>query len=173
MTESVEESRAASHAKPAPPTLAQKMSPFVPIAALVVALAAIGVAIWALVAPPSRAHSVAGQDGDPKTEICAAFNTVANAVSVQTHADLGPDPVAQKAVAANARLAMIGGGDYLLNRLGPATPPELADAVRSFANDLVTIGMNALAEVPASEPAQAARLNAGEARRTQIAELCK
>ena len=50
---------------------------------------------------------------------------------LQTHADLGPEPVALAAVAGNARLALFGGGQYLLNSLDSATPPELADAVRS------------------------------------------
>ena len=61
-------------------------------------------------------------------------------MQIQTHVDLGPDPVAQKGVAANARLAMVGGGEYLLSHLDPKTPPELADAVRSFANNLKTSG---------------------------------
>ena len=33
--------------------------------------------------------------------------------------------------------------------------------------------MNALAEVPGTDPAQAARLSEGEASRNQIAVLCK
>jgi hypothetical protein len=31
-------------------------------------------------------------------------------VQIQTNADLGPDPVARRAVAGNARLAIFGGG---------------------------------------------------------------
>ena len=77
--------------------------------------------------------------------MCAAFDTVSKAVQLQTHADLGPDPIAQTAVAGNARLSLIGGGEYLLSRLDDQTPPELADAVRLFANNLEDIGINALA----------------------------
>ena len=91
---------------------------------------------------------------------------------MQTHVDLGPDPVAQKAVAGNARLALVGGGEYLLRHLDPKTPPELADAVRSFANNLEDIGMNALAEVPGNDPAQAARLSEGEAGAESDSRSC-
>jgi hypothetical protein len=49
----------------------------------------------------------------------------------------------------------------------------LGDAVRSFATNLQAIGMNALADVPNTGPAQAARPRDGEASRIQIAQLCK
>jgi hypothetical protein len=98
---------------------------------------------------------------------------VSTAVSGQTHNDLGPDPVAQAAVAGNARLALFGGGVYLLNSLDAATPSELADPVRSFANTLQDIGMNALAGVTNTDPAQATRLADADATRKQIVELCK
>jgi hypothetical protein len=98
---------------------------------------------------------------------------VRKAVSLQTNADLGPDPVAKEAVAANARLATLGGGEYLLSRLDPATPPELPGAVRSFANNLQDIGMNQLVGVPNTDPALAARLSEAQKASTQIAELCK
>ena len=111
--------------------------------------------------------------GDPKMRVCTAFNTVSQAVTGQTHNDLGPDPVAQAAVAGNARLALLGGGQYLLSRLDSATPSELADTVRSFANDLQDIGIDALAGVPNSDPAQAARLTQADLTRKQIVSLCK
>jgi len=150
----------------------QKLSGWTGPVALLLALIAVALAAWALVRAPSEAAGAAQQDGDPKARACSAFDTVSNAVQIQTHADLGPDPIAQKAVAGNARLALVGGGEYLLSHLGPKTPPELADAIRSFANNLRDIGMSALADVPATDPAQAARLSEGEASRNQIADLC-
>jgi hypothetical protein len=174
-----EESRQPAHAKAevsrTPIKVSSGVGPVAPIA-LLIALIAVGVAIWALVKAPSEApaHAAAQQTGDPKTRVCNVFTTVSNAVQLQTHADLGPDPVAQKAVAGNARLALIGGGEYLLNSLDdPKTPPELADAARKFAYTLQDIGMNALAEVPSTDATQAARLKDGEASRTQIADMCK
>jgi len=104
---------------------------------------------------------------------CADFTTVHTAVSLQTHADLGTDPVAVQAVAANARLSMAAGGSYLLSRLDPATPRDLATAVRSFANNLQDIAVNAMAGVPNEDPAQAARLQDAQAGNDRIANLCK
>jgi hypothetical protein len=105
--------------------------------------------------------------------VCTAFNAVSQAVTGQTHNDLGPDPVAQAAVAGNARLALLGGGQYLLSRLDSATPSELADPVRSFANDLQDIGIYALAGVPNTDAVQAGRLTQADLTRKQIVDLCK
>jgi hypothetical protein len=140
--------------------------------ALLVAVVAVGLSVWALTTASSKA-SVPNQPGDPKMRVCSAFDTVAKAVSTQTHIDLGPEPVQQSAVAGNARLALVGGGQYLLNRIGQDTPPELADAVRSFANDLQEIGMYALAGVPNTDPDQSTRLAQGDLARKQILDMCK
>jgi hypothetical protein len=94
-------------------------------------------------------------------------------VPLQTNIDLGTEPVAQAAVSANARLALFGGGQYLLNQLDSATPKELADPVRSFANNLKDIGMNALADVQSSDPDQVLRMAQGDTTRLQIADLCE
>jgi hypothetical protein len=145
-------------------------------AALLVAVVAVGLAIWALMSASSNAATApAGgtKGGDPKQTVCTAFATVSRAIPLQTHNDLGPDPVAQAAVAGNARLALFGGGVYLLNNLSADTPSELADPVRSFANALQDIGMNALAGVTNTDPAQSARLADADASRQQIAEMCK
>jgi hypothetical protein len=76
-------------------------------------------------------------------------------------------------VAANARLATLGGGEYLLSRLDPATPSELADPVRSFANNLQDIGMNQLVGLPNTDPTVAARLSEAQAASQQITDMCK
>ena len=141
-------------------------------AALLVALAAVALAVWALVKGPSET-SAQHVGGDPKERACTAFQTVTTAVRLQTHADLGPDPVAVEAVAANARLALFGGGQYLMSRISSDTPPDLADAVRSFATNLEDIGMNALAGFSNSDPAQTNRLKAGEEASAKVGNLCK
>jgi len=141
--------------------------------ALLVAVIAVGLAVWALVRPPSETSMGGQQPGDPKARVCTAFDTVTKAVRLQTHANLGPDPVAVEVVAAQARLALFGGGQYLLSRLGPDTPQELADEVRAFANNLEDIGMNALAGVPNSDPAQTDRFQKGEENSANIVSLCK
>jgi hypothetical protein len=142
-------------------------------AALAIAVIAVGLAIWALVRTPGEPAVNAQQPDDAKAHVCVAFDTVHKAVSVQTNADLGPDPVAKEAVAANARLATLGGGEYLLSRLDPATPAELADVVRSFANNLQDIGMKQLVGVPNTDPTLAAQLSEAQAASQQIADMCK
>ena len=141
--------------------------------ALLIAVVAVALAIWALMSASSKAPAAAKLAGDPKMRVCTAFDTVSKAVQLQTHLDLGPDTVPQMTVAANARLALVGGGQYLLSRLDSATPPELADAVRSFANDLQEIGINALAGVSNDDPVQAGRITDGDATRKQLVDLCK
>ena len=144
-------------------------------AALLVAVIATALAVWALVgkssaAPPATAGT---EEGDPKAAVCTTFETVTRAVAMQTHNDLGAEPVAQAAVAGNARLAMFGGGEYLLASIRPDTPAELADSVRSFAANLQAIGMNALAGVTNTTGEQVSRLANAEQDRKKIADLCK
>ncbi|CAN3130981.1 hypothetical protein ACNUDN_23915 [Mycobacterium sp. smrl_JER01] len=145
------------------------------IAALVVAVAALGVAIWALVSSPSgeTSSATADQSTDPKTRVCSAFQLVRGAVSLQTNANLGDDPVAVQAVAANARLATLGGGQFLLSRLDGDVPSELADTVRTFANNLEYIGMSQLAGTSGDDPTQTNRMNEAQAASTKITELCE
>ena len=97
---------------------------------------------------------------------------VRNAVSLQTNTNLGADPVATQAVAANARLATLGGGQFLLSRLDDAAPAELADEVRTFANNLEYIGMGQLAGASSQDAAQTTRLNEAQASAERITELC-
>ncbi len=132
------------------------------LAASIVAVAAAAVAGWALMRPAGGDREVAASAyetvvdptpvDDAKGRLCEAFDVVRDAVAVQTNTDPGPDPVAKQAVAANARLATVGGGGYLLARLSPAIAPELATAVRSFADDLQEVGMYQLAGVPKHRP---------------------
>jgi hypothetical protein len=70
-------------------------------------------------------------------------------------------------------VALYDGGQYLLNKLDEATPTDLADAIRKFANNLMDIGAAATAGAPNSEPEQAARLKDADASNATITELCK
>jgi hypothetical protein len=168
-----EEEQADPDETSAPRPGGRELSRWAAPAALVIAVIAVCLAVWALVSASGKAPAAAEQPGDPKARVCAAYETVSRAVALQTHAGLGPDPVAMKAVAGNARLALIGGGQYLLNRLDSETPRELADAVRSFAISLQEIGVNQLAEVSNEDPVQAGRMSEVESVRKQIADLCK
>lgn len=110
-----------------------------------------------------------------EAKVCDAFALVsvgvANSSALQPQqgqADFG----AAIAVAANARLALLGGGQLLLNRVDPATPDELAEAARNFGNTLMDVGAAAIAEIPTSDPAQTQRLQDADTENTKLDELC-
>lgn len=72
------------------------------------------------------------------------------------HIDADQDPVAQQAIAANARLAMTGGADYIRSKLASNTPADLAEPLASFADQLQTIAQYYLAGQTNENPEQAA-----------------
>ena len=172
MTDIESDEQPQSHAKP-PASSGGGGARFVALFTPFIALAAIGIAAWAMVLAWPQKEASVKPNAESKQKVCAAFDTVSKAIQLQTHADLGSDPVAQTAVAGNARLSLIGGGEYLLSRLDDQTPPDLADAVRLFANNLEDIGLNALAGATNDDPQQVARLTAGEDGRNKVADLCK
>ena len=139
-----------------------------------ISLIAAGLAAWALVKAPAshNASYVPGGDADPKGTVCNAFQKVVTAVSLQTHTDVGPEPVQKLAVAANARLALLGGGQYLLSRIPAGAPKDLAEAVREFASNLEEIGMNYLAGVPDSDQRQTNLQTESQAQNAKIVGMC-
>src|SRR5689334_2601318 len=137
---------------------------------LVVAIVAVALAGWALYRLNERTADSQNYSGaqraDAKSKVCAAADVVRKGVSLNTNLQPpgGPEDVTGTlAVAANARVSLYDGGQYLLARIDPATPPDLADAATKFANLLMDIGANATAGSQNSEPAQAARLKDADA----------
>ncbi|TDH47910.1 hypothetical protein E2F47_26035 [Mycobacterium eburneum] len=133
------------------------------MASLVVALVAVGVAIAAWLRPvpessppppPSEPTYSDQQIAKAKANVCEAYNTVSHAVLVNTHRPnpVPGDDVGALAAAANGRLALYAGGDYLLDRLAanPAAPGGLVKAIRSLANQSKEIGIAFLADEPDS-----------------------
>lgn len=139
--------------------------------ALVVSLLAAGAAIWGLLKPAPQVGNPAV--ADPKAQACSAFFLVSNGVALQSRLDAGPDPVAQQAIAANARLAMSGGADYLRSKMASNLPAELAGPLTSFADQLQTISQYYLAGQNNENPEQAARLAEADKSSKNIAGLCK
>lgn len=151
---------------PPPPMVSARSSRLPTVAALaslVVALVAVGVAVAAwlrpipennAVAPPVEPTYTEQQIADAKANVCEAYSTVHQAVLINTHRSnpVPDDEIRALAAAANARLALYAGGDYLLDRLAtnPATPDDLAMAIGSLANESKEIGIAFLADEPDS-----------------------
>ena len=173
--------------QPNPPAQPGWVAPAALALAVIAIAIAIGGALWASTRTPD-APAVTAQQPDgtaqqpdgtalqpdaAKARACAAFDMVRKAVSVQTNINLGPDAVAKVAVAANARLATLGGGQYLLSRLDPATPADLADAARLFANKLQDLAMHQLVGTPNTDAELATLLSDAQAASQNIATICK
>lgn len=140
----------------------------------VISLLAAGTAAWALLKPAPVPEPVGNPvAADPKATACDAFVLVSKGVAIQSRKDLGPDPAAREAVAANARLAMAGGAAYLRDTVPSNTPPELAEPLRTFADQLQTIAQYYLAGQVNDDPEQAARLTAADESTKKLIELCK
>jgi hypothetical protein len=133
---------------------------------------------WALLRPGSSDSAPVYSDAqraEAKTQVCAVFDTVREGVSRNTHLQVpggDADVAGTLGVAANARISLYDGGQYLLARLAPETPTELADAVRGFANGLMDIGAAATAGAQNTDPDQAKRLTDADAASTKIGQLC-
>jgi hypothetical protein len=148
---------------------------------LVVAIAAAALSGWLLIRLAQNGtlnspNYSDAQRADAKQTICTATDLVRKGVSLNTNLQPpgGPEDVTGSlAVAANARIALYDGGQYLLTRVDPATPPDLADAVKKFGNLLMDIGAGATAGQQNSEPEQATRLKEADAVNGTIKELCK
>ena len=137
-------------AEPYPTKSGSKSSRWTTLAALAIALIALALAIAAWFRPAQSAPTFTGQQtADAKTNVCSAYTAVHQAVVMNTHL-ANPDPknpIGQLAVAANARLALLGGGAYLRDRLAaePAAPADLTKAVTSMANTIEQLGVGYLA----------------------------
>ncbi|MGV0811162.1 hypothetical protein ABQF34_04325 [Mycolicibacterium boenickei] len=149
----------------------------VAMVALVAALAASGVAISALLDKPEVSDSAAAPTSEQvsaaRTRTCDNFKKVASGVAIQTHTQPEDNPASAQAVAANARLSMLGGGTYLLDNIDPAAPGDLNDAVKAFAGTLQTVAVNALAGMGNDAPDQAALLQKAQVETERIEALCK
>ncbi|CAN3128906.1 hypothetical protein ACNUDN_13330 [Mycobacterium sp. smrl_JER01] len=145
--------------------------------ALAVALVALGVAVFAAVRTfDGEPDYTDAQRAEAETAICAAFATVRTGVATNTNVEPpggSGDIAGALAAAANARVALFDGGQYLLARLDPATPADLAEDIRTFAAQLMDIAAAATAGAPNTDPAQEARLRDAEAASTAISGRCR
>jgi ribosomal protein S6 len=146
---------------------------------LVVAiLVTLGVAIvgWfrPLPAKPPAAPSYSQQQvADAKARVCAAYEKVHNAVKASSSRDQGTDPTARLAFAVNGQLALLAGSEYLRTTLSaqPATPTELANTVRKYADLFQELVVEYENSMPDSEMAPTVR--DADATTLAIERLCK
>ena len=131
-----------------------KASQWPTYAALAIAVIAAVLAAMAYFHPAHNRASVPQQGGDAKANVCSAYATAHKAVVINTHLQSSNpnDATAQLSVATNARLALIGGGTYLRERLAAntAAPADLANAANSLANTIEQLGINYLIQAPAN-----------------------
>jgi hypothetical protein len=142
---------------------------------LAIALIAVVVAVAAWLRPAHGGGSYSDQQSaQAKANVCAAVGPVHKAVWAGTPNPHPGDPVAQLSVAANVRLAMLGGGSYLRETLAaePATPADLAKAVTSMATTLQQMGINYLART-GNKPAMDSLQHELESKGAQVVGLCK
>jgi hypothetical protein len=122
-------------------------------AALAIAVVASVLAALAYFHPAHNHASVPQQSGDAKANICSSYQAAHKSVVANTHMQSNNpnDAVAELAVATNARLALIGSGAYLRDRLdaNTAAPTDLANAVNLFANTIEQLGINYLSNAGA------------------------
>jgi hypothetical protein len=123
-------------------------------AALAIAVIAAVLAGLAYFHPAHKGVSVAQQGGDAKANVCAAYATAHKAVVINTHMQSPnpKDPIAELSVATNARLALIGGGAYLRERIAAntAAPADLTNAANSLADTIEQLGINYLVQAGAA-----------------------
>jgi hypothetical protein len=160
--------------KPVPASRWSEASRWPTYAALALAVIAVALAALAYFHPAHNSASVAQQGGDAKANVCSAFASARKAVVINTHMQSPNinDPIAELSVATNARLALIGGGAYLRERLAAntAAPADLANAANSFANTVEQLGINYLSQ--AGKDVQDPVRKDLDAEITQITKLC-
>ena len=164
----------ASSKTPAPLPRWSDASRWPTYAALAIAVIAVALAALAYFHPAHKAASVAQQGGDAKANVCSAYAIAHKAVVINTHMQSPNinDPIAELSVATNARLALIGGGAYLRERVAAnnAAPADLANAANSFANTVEQLGMNYL--IQAGAAAQDPLRHDLDSQITQLNKLC-
>jgi hypothetical protein len=148
----------------------------VALATLVLAVTANVIACAALILQQHHSPGFTGdQISESRKHLCDAYVTVRQGIVANTHLR-NPNPqdaTAQLTVFANARLALLGGGAYLQQRVAaePAAPGDLAQALREFSSTVGRLGVNYLAGVDNSRQEPLRRDVDEEIKRAN--ELCK
>jgi hypothetical protein len=145
------------------------------VVALLVTLA-VAIVGWFRPAPakPPPVPTYSNQQvADARAAICKAYDQVRKAGDAAGARNGGTDPTALLAVATSSRQVFDTGSRYLSTKLSelPATPPDLAAAVRKLAGVYQQLAIDYLAEAPDSETDPLIRT--GTDAHTTIEGLCK
>ncbi|MGE2713146.1 hypothetical protein ACQI4L_03715 [Mycolicibacterium litorale] len=142
---------------PQPYGAARSRSTALAVVACLIAVAALALAGWTWwQARTAPTYDPADQTA-AKDTACRAYAQVRTGVATNTHLESpggDQDVTGVLAVAANARVSLMGGGQYVLASVEPATPPELAQAMRQFGMKLMQFGAAATAGAPDDDPGQ-------------------
>lgn len=158
------------------PVPAPAAKQWVAAVALVVSLLAAALGGWAVLKPAPKAPGQFATNptaADPKADACKVALLVAEGVALQSRGDLGPDPVALETVAANTRLAMAGGAEYLRDFTPANTPADLAEPIGKLANQLQDIAQHFFVGQTGNTPEQADRLKSASDTSDKLVELCR
>lgn len=113
------------------------------------------------------------QRDEAKAKVCDAFLLVSTGVANSSGLQAADgDAIGAIAIATNARLALYGGGVYMLNRVDPATEPQLAEAARAFGNALMDVGAAAVANIPSDDPAHQERVKDADDENAKLQGIC-
>jgi hypothetical protein len=166
----------------APPMTFGRRPSWPTFAALAIALVALAVGVVGWFRPASHSDQpqpkptfTDQQVANAKTNVCAAFEKVHNAVDL-AHSHAGSaDYNTQLTAAALTNLALDAGSRYLLTKLAeePATPPDLATAVRNEANAEQEALIGYLNGLPASDPQMQPAVSASDEATATVRRLCK
>lgn len=154
------------------------------VISLTASFIAIGIAIGAWVRPlaandTSRAAPIVAytdqQIADAKTKVCASYDKVHRALLLSSARNGGSDPTAALAVATSGRQVLDAGSRYLLTKLSeePATPTELATAVRKLANQYQELVINYLGGLTNSDAELQPALQASDDASSTVERFCK
>lgn len=113
------------------------------------------------------------QRDEAKAKVCDAFLVVSTGVANSSALQAADgDAIGAIAIATNARLALYGGGQYMLSRVDPATEPQLAEAARAFGNALMDVGAAAVANIPGDDPAHQERIKDADEENAKLQGIC-
>jgi hypothetical protein len=144
---------AAPTIRPAPVAQPSKVSRWLPLVALVIALLAVAGAAYGYFFPNESAAAAGKysdqQQKDAKKHICETFKIVDRAVVRNSHLK-NPEnggPIGALSVATAQRFAFYDGGDFLRDRVAsePATPKDLADDASALGTQLEELSIGYLA----------------------------